>query len=97
MPSIDRGRLGDDQRVAPASMHATLQSVPLDTSPEALRAQTLAQRQLGGPRRFRLACEMSQAMRRLHRARIVARRPELDEQGILDEMMRELYGFRRDS
>jgi hypothetical protein len=71
--------------------------VPLDTSPEALRVQTLAQRRMGGPSRFRLACEMSRTIREMARARIAARRPDLDEQGIVNELMRELYGFRRNA
>jgi hypothetical protein len=68
-----------------------------DTLPEALEAQTLARRRLGGVRRFRLACEICQTFRDLARARIAARHHELDEAGIRDELLRELYGFRRDS
>ncbi|MFC1643019.1 hypothetical protein ACFL5O_10115, partial [Myxococcota bacterium] len=69
--------------------------VVLDTSPEALRAQTEAQRRLGGPQRFRTACMMSQTLRTLAIARILAGHPDLDERGILDHLMVELYGFRR--
>jgi hypothetical protein len=77
--------------------HGRISDVPLDTSPRALRVQTQVQRRMGGSRRFRLACEMSQTMRQMARSRITSRRPDLDERGILDEMMRELYGFRRDA
>ena len=68
-----------------------------DTLPEALHVQTLAQRRLGGARRFRLACQMSQTVRDMARARIAAKHPEMDEAGIRDELLRELYGFRRDA
>ena len=77
--------------------HGRIGYVPLDTSPDALRVQIQVQRQMGGSRRFRLACEMSQTMRQMARSRIASRCPGLDERGILDEMMRELYGFRRDA
>ena len=66
-----------------------------DTLPEALEVQTLALRRLGGVRRFRLACQMSQTLRALARARIASQHRELDEAGIRDELLRELYGFRR--
>ena len=77
--------------------HGRIGYVPLDTSPDALRVQIQVQRQMGGSRRFRLACEMSRTMRQMARSRITSRCPGLDERGILDEMMRELYGFRRDA
>lgn len=69
--------------------------MPLDTHPEALRVQTNAQRQLGGERRFRTACVMSQSLRNLTVARIRAMHPELDEQGIVHQLVAELYGIRR--
>ena len=68
-----------------------------DTLPEALHAQTLAQRRLGGAGRFRLACRMSQTVRDLARSRIAAKHPEFDEAGIREQLLRELYGFRRDA
>jgi len=67
----------------------------VDTLPEALRLQSLAQRRLGSARRLRLACEMSRTLRAMARTRIAAAHPELDEAGIRDELLRELYGFRR--
>jgi hypothetical protein len=66
-----------------------------DTLPEALRVQALAQRRLGGERRLRLACEMSRTLREMACASIARRHPELDERGILAELMRELYGIQR--
>ena len=68
-----------------------------DTHSDALHAQTLAQRRLGGARRFRLACQMSRTVREMARARIAAKHPEWDGAAIRDELLRELYGFRRDS
>lgn len=67
-----------------------------DTSPEALRVQTLAQRRLGGAERFRLACRMSQTLRDMARRRIAAKHPTLDEAALAAELLRELYGFERE-
>jgi hypothetical protein len=77
--------------------HANLPVMPRDTTPEALRVQTEAQRRLGGPGRFRLACQMSQTVRNLALARIKRRNPSFDERAALDELMWELYGFRRNA
>ena len=71
--------------------------MPLDTSPEALRVQTDAQRRLGGPKRLALACEMTRTVRQLVRDRIEREHPDLDERGVLDRMLWELYGFRKNS
>jgi hypothetical protein len=62
---------------------------------EAMRAQTEAQRRLGGAQRFRTACMMSQTLRDLAIARMHSMHPELDERGVLDRLLAELYGFRR--
>ena len=69
--------------------------VPFDTLPEALRVQIDAQRRLGGERRFRTACVMSQSLRKMAVARIRAMHPDLDDQGILDQLVAELYDIRR--
>ena len=69
--------------------------MPLDTSREALRAQTEAQRRLGGAQRFATACRMSQSVRDLALARIKSRQSEPNEQQALEQLMAELYGFRR--
>jgi hypothetical protein len=75
--------------------HGYTSLVPFDTSPEALRAQTEAQRRLGGAERFLTACRMSQAVRDLALARIRSRQSEPDERQALEQLMAELYGFRR--
>lgn len=69
--------------------------VPLDTSPDALRAQTEAQRRLGGAERLATACRMSQAVRELALARIKSRQSMPDGRQALEQLMAELYGFRR--
>ena len=71
--------------------------MPFDTSPDALRAQTEAQRRLGGAERLATACRMSQAMRELALARIKSRQCEPNERQALEQLMAELYGFRRNS
>jgi hypothetical protein len=68
-----------------------------DTTPEALRVQTEAQRRLGGPRRLLMAFRMSQTMRELALARIRKQNPSFDERAVLDQLMWELYGFRRNA
>ena len=69
--------------------------MPFDTSPDALRAQTEAQRRLGGAQRFATACRMSQSVRDLALARIRLQQSEPDERQALEQLMAELYGFRR--
>jgi len=71
--------------------------MPRDTAPEALRVQIEAQRRLGGPGRLKLACQMSQTVRNLAVDRIKKKNPSFDERAILDEVMWELYGFRRNA
>lgn len=66
-----------------------------DTTPEAARVQAVVHRKLGVGRRFELACEMSDAVRSIVRARIRGKHPEYDESAVKDELMWELYGFRR--
>jgi hypothetical protein len=39
---------------------------------------------------------MSQTLRDMARVRTAAEHPELDEAGIREQLLRELYGFRRD-
>ena len=69
--------------------------MPLDTSVEAARVQTEIHRALGAPRRLQLACQMSEAVRDLARARIRSKHPEFDESAIRDRLLWELYGVRR--
>ncbi|HEY6728394.1 MAG TPA: hypothetical protein VI197_30495 [Polyangiaceae bacterium] len=66
-----------------------------DTERDAEIVQREVQRRLGPGERFRTACQMSQTMREMAVMRIRSKHPELDEQGILDQLMWELYGFRR--
>ena len=66
-----------------------------DTSPDAQRAQTEAQRRLGGEGRGLTACRMSQAVRALALARIKARADQPDNAQAMEQLMVELYGFRR--
>jgi hypothetical protein len=67
----------------------------LDTSPEAARAQAEAYRRLRSSRRFEIACELSQAVRRLALDRIHRKRPDLDESATRELLVWELYGIRR--
>ena len=66
-----------------------------DTLPEAELIQREVQRRLGPAERFQSACQMSQAMRELAITRIRTQHPELDDRGIVDQLMWELYGYRR--
>jgi hypothetical protein len=68
-----------------------------DTSREAELVQRAVQRRLGPEQRFRTACQMSVALREMAITRIRAQFPELDDRGVLDKLLRELYGFRRDT
>ena len=73
----------------------TLSTVPvLDTTAEAASVQTQAQRRLGVAGRFRTAIEMSELTRRLARAGLQRRHPELNERELELELLRELYGFK---
>ena len=69
--------------------------MPLDTSTEAAHVQTETHRALGGQRRLQLACQMSEAVRELARARIRSKHPEFDESATRDWLIWELYGVRR--
>jgi hypothetical protein len=71
--------------------------VRADTLPEARAAQLEAQRRLGPEGRFLTACQMSQSLRDLAMARIRRRHPNLDERGVRELLMRELYGLRADT
>jgi hypothetical protein len=69
--------------------------MPLDTSADAAQVQTEIHRALGGPRRLELACQMSETVRELARARIRSKHPEFDESATRDWLTWELYGVRR--
>ena len=65
----------------------------LDTTAEADEAQASIQRRLGPEGRLKVAMEMSEMARRLARAGLHARHPEL-AQGALDaRLIRDHYGF----
>jgi hypothetical protein len=66
-----------------------------DTSSEAMAVQASVHRSLGGPRKLLIACEMSDSVRAMARARIKSQHPEFDEVAVLDELIWELYGVRR--
>lgn len=66
-----------------------------DTTPEAAEVQRDVIRRLGPERRFKLACQMSEAVRDLVRARLRAKHPELDAAAIRELLIFELYGLRR--
>jgi hypothetical protein len=68
-----------------------------DTSPDALREQTLAQRRLGAAGRLRTACMMSQALHEMAKAQIRKRHPELGERAVLEHLVFQRYGIRRKS
>jgi hypothetical protein len=65
----------------------------LDTTADADEAQASIQRRLGPEGRLKVAMEMSEIARRLARAGLRARHPEL-AQGALDaRLIRDHYGF----
>ena len=67
----------------------------LDTSAEAAHIQTEIHRALGAPRRLQLACEMSETVRDLARARIRSKHAKFDDSATRDWLIWELYGVRR--
>ena len=71
--------------------------MPLDTSIEAAQVQTKIHRALGAAARLQLACQLSESVRELARARIRSKHPEFDESATRDWLTWELYGVRRTS
>ncbi len=67
-----------------------------DTTPEAREVQTAVYRRMGGARRVEIAFELSELVRDLARARIRKQHPSFDDRAVEDELLWELYGFRRD-
>jgi hypothetical protein len=65
-----------------------------DTTVEAATVQLHVQRRLGVSGRFRAAVAMSELTRKLARAGLRARRPDLTEQELDQELIRQLYGQR---
>ncbi len=66
-----------------------------DTTPEAREVQTAVYRRMGGARRVEIALELSELVRDLARARIRQQHPAFDDRAVEDELLWELYGFRR--
>lgn len=66
----------------------------LDTSTAAARAHDEALRRLGPEGRVQTVCSMSAALREMAEDRIRRSHPELDEQGVTDQLIFELYGVR---
>ena len=66
-----------------------------DTRRDAEIVQREVQRRLGPAERFRTARQMSETMRDMAMMRIRSQHPELDERGVLDQLIWELYGVRR--
>ncbi len=69
----------------------------LDTTTEALRVQTKSQQRLGGTGRLWTTCRMSQMLRDCALDRIRAEAPHLDDAKVMDRLIYEFYGFRRDA
>jgi len=68
-----------------------------DTAAEAASVQMQAQLRLGIAGRFRTAVEMSELTRKLARAGLHERRPELDDRELDQELLRQLYGFKAEA
>lgn len=66
----------------------------MDTSAEAARVQAEIYRRLGPDGRVAIAFALSGAVRELARERIRMRFPELDEIGVRDRLVWEMYGIR---
>lgn len=67
-------------------------STPLDTSPDALRAQTRALRELGPAGRLAAGLRYSARLIALTRAAIAARHPDADEDELLILWVEHAYG-----
>jgi hypothetical protein len=70
--------------------------IMLDTSPEAARAQGEAHRRMGPSQRFKAACQMSDAFRRVALERICAQHPGFSEAQCRAHLVWELYRVRID-
>ncbi len=66
---------------------------PLDTTAEADETQASIQRRLGPEGRLKVAMEMSEIARRLARAGLCARHPELAQSAVDARLLRDHYGF----
>ena len=66
-----------------------------DTRPEARAVQSAVYRRMGAAGRVSIAFDLSDTVRELARARIRRQRPDFDDRAVEDELMWELYGYRR--
>lgn len=66
----------------------------LDTAPDAARAQAEAHRKMGSVARFRAACQMSEAFRRIALERIGKQHPDFTEIECRAQLVWELYRVR---
>jgi hypothetical protein len=66
-----------------------------DTTPEAKQIQIEGYRRMGAQRRIEIALDLSETVRELAKVRIRKQHPDFDEQAVHDQLMWELYGFRR--
>jgi len=57
--------------------------------------QARIHRAMSGARKVLIACQMSDTVRGMAIARIRASHPTLDEAGVREQLIWELYGFRR--
>lgn len=64
---------------------------PLDTSADAHRAQLEVYRRMTGAQRLRIALDMSDFVRECAKSRIRKRHPEMTEQEVTRELIREMY------
>lgn len=64
-----------------------------DTSPQAEAIQLEIFRRMTTAERLKLALEMSDSMRNIALAGLRTRRPDLNENELLRELMRVMYGF----
>ena len=61
---------------------------PGDTSDSALAIQIAVLRNMSGPDRFRLACELSETVRTFSQARLRQQHPEMSNRELLREFLR---------
>ena len=67
--------------------------IPADTSPEAHAIQMEIYRRMTPQQRLKMALEMSDSIRNLALAGLRSRRPELNEEELMRELMRIMYKF----
>ena len=90
----DRGAgLGCDSITLCLCYGAVMATVrPLDTSADADRAQFEVYRRMTGAQRLKVALDMSEFVRECAKSRIRKRQPEMTEEQVTRELIREMYG-----